>query len=55
MLMRGLDRSVESFKGIPFALPPVGDLRFAPPQADNRTLGTFKYVELRLRIEHEYH
>ncbi|GAA5937079.1 uncharacterized protein JCM15063_000150 [Sporobolomyces koalae] len=36
---------VESFKGIPFALPPVGQLRFAPPQADNRTLGTFNATE----------
>ncbi|GAA5967087.1 hypothetical protein JCM21900_001666 [Sporobolomyces salmonicolor] len=33
--------NVESFKGIPFALPPVGSLRFAPPVADDRPHGSF--------------
>jgi len=26
------DRGVRAFRGVPFARPPVGDLRFAPPQ-----------------------
>lgn len=28
---------VNSFLGIPYAQPPVGDLRFAPPQLYNQT------------------
>lgn len=32
---------VESFRGIPFAQPPVGNLRFAPPLATNKDYGDF--------------
>ncbi|KAL8291696.1 hypothetical protein RQP46_001954 [Phenoliferia psychrophenolica] len=32
---------VDSFKGLPFAKPPTGDLRFAPPQKLNSTFPKF--------------
>lgn len=32
--------SVNAFYGIPFAQPPIGDLRFAAPQTVNTTFGT---------------
>jgi carboxylesterase type B len=35
------DGVVESFKGIPFAEPPVGPLRLKPPQPLKRGFGTF--------------
>ncbi|KAL8403872.1 hypothetical protein RB594_008934 [Gaeumannomyces avenae] len=38
--------NVESFKGIPFADAPVGNLRFRPPQRLSRQLGTYDATTL---------
>lgn len=38
------DLTVETFNGIPFAEPPVGDLRLRAPQPLKRPLGTFTAV-----------
>lgn len=38
------DLTVETFNGIPFAEPPVGDLRLRAPQPLKRSLGTFAAV-----------
>lgn len=29
---RGSERAVQAFRGIPYAKPPTGNLRFRPPQ-----------------------
>ena len=29
------ENNLQIFKGIPYAEPPIGDLRFSPPQAKN--------------------
>jgi para-nitrobenzyl esterase len=46
-VLRGAEGAgVQEFKGIPFALPPIGDLRFSPPRPQTRwgdTLDATKY------------
>ncbi|KAH7932051.1 hypothetical protein HPB52_024950 [Rhipicephalus sanguineus] len=39
-IVRSLGRSVEEFRGIPYAEPPVGKLRFRPPQPKKPWEGT---------------
>lgn len=34
------NNGIDSFKGIPFAQPPVGNLRLKPPQSVNASFGT---------------
>lgn len=36
---------IETFPGVPFAQPPVGDLRLKPPQAITEALGTIEATE----------
>ena len=44
--LRGvIDDGVESFKGVPFAAPPVGDLRWRPPQSPARWTGVRQATE----------
>ncbi|KAL1483165.1 hypothetical protein MTO96_033384 [Rhipicephalus appendiculatus] len=39
-VVRRLGRSVEEYRGIPYAEPPVGKLRFRPPQPKKAWEGT---------------
>ncbi len=39
VLAGAVENGAHVFKGIPFALPPVGDLRWRPPQAPNKWRG----------------
>ncbi|EHK40488.1 uncharacterized protein TrAtP1_006592 [Trichoderma atroviride] len=40
-IIGSVDNGVESFRGIPYADPPIGDLRFKPPVRLSRHLGEF--------------
>src|SRR5512134_702304 len=44
-LQGAVDDGVASFKGIPFAAPPVGDLRWRPPQPAARWTGVRQAAE----------
>lgn len=37
--------NVSSFRGVPYAAPPLGDLRFAPPQAPQQIQGVYRAME----------
>jgi len=40
-----IDKGIKIFKGIPYAAPPIGDLRFKPPIPPKQLDGVFKAIE----------
>lgn len=49
-VLRGIQgKGVREFKGIPFALPPIGDLRFSPPVPQTRWAGTLDATQYKSR------
>lgn len=47
-IVRAIGRGVEEYRGIPFAEPPVGDLRFRPPVRKSPWEGTLDTTTLKL-------
>ena len=42
---RSLLHGVDSFKGVPFAAPPLGELRFLPPQPPKNWTGVYQATD----------